>query len=58
MPVGTYIQKRKYDLCYERNGLRVCDFSLTFYSIVFFVGIILLWQALRVWRKQKEYESR
>jgi hypothetical protein len=42
MPVGTVIAKKKYEACYMRDGVTVCDFPWSFDSIVIAIGIASL----------------
>jgi hypothetical protein len=51
MPVGTSLKKRRWHLDYEKNGQRVDDFGVYFYSLVLGVGLgFVTWSVLR-WRQ-------
>jgi len=52
MPVGTYIRKEPGHFYYERNGDRVDDFPIPFYSLMLFLAAALLVWSLVVWRSQ------
>ena len=50
LPVGVQINKRKYDLSWERDGQVVDDFPLTFYVGACTVGGMLAFWAFLQWR--------
>jgi hypothetical protein len=49
MPAGTYINKERWRLSFERNGQRVDDFSIDFYLIILVGSIGCLCWGLRRW---------
>lgn len=53
MPVGTAIQKRKFELSYTRNGQKVHDFPLAFHLLWFGVSAVAAWMAFVWWRSDR-----
>jgi hypothetical protein len=52
MPVGTTIEKRKWEFSYLRNGVRVNDFPIYAYSAMFGIAFVcLLWAGLQLLRR-------
>ena len=39
MPVGTHLKKERWHLYYERDGRRVDDFPMVFYSVVLTIAM-------------------
>ncbi len=58
MPVGTTLQKTRWQLGYERDGKPANDFPIAFYSAAFGIALgfilwsFLQWRLLRKTRKQ------
>jgi len=53
MPVGTVIQKRKFELSYTRNGERVRDFPLGFHLLWFAISAVTACMAFAWWRSDR-----
>jgi len=53
MPVGTVIQKRKFELAYARNGQRVNDFPLGFQVLWIAVSLISGCVAFVWWKSER-----
>jgi hypothetical protein len=53
MPVGTVIQKKKFELSYLRNRQRVRDFPLGFHMLWFAVSTVFARGAFVWWRSQR-----
>ena len=52
MPIGTYIRKERGHFYYDRNGHRVDDFSVSFYTLMSALALALLIWSLSLWRAQ------
>lgn len=53
MPVGTYLNKQKWHLYYQRNEQRVDDFPIFFYQMTLGIALCcVLWSVL-LWRGQR-----
>jgi len=54
LPVGTRLEKRKWELSYLENGNRTSDFPLYAYSAMFGIaGGLLLWSGLLWYREYR-----
>ena len=54
MPVGTVIQKKKFELSYVRNGQRVSDFPLAFHVLWFAVSVVSGCVAFVWWKSERD----
>jgi hypothetical protein len=54
LPVGTSLKKQRWNLDYQRDGLRVNDFGLTFYLVVLTIGFGCLGWSVVLWRRQRQ----
>ena len=54
IPVGTYLRKTRWHVDYERDGRRVADFGLPFYSAVLAIGFGCLSGSILQWRRQRQ----
>lgn len=53
LPVGTYIEKKRWHVTYAINGRSINDFPSSFYGILFIVGLLLVgWSAFQ-WRSHR-----
>ncbi len=50
MPVGTVLNKQRWNLGYERDGAWVNDFGVTFYVVMLVIGFALLVASIVIWR--------
>src|SRR5258708_37534819 len=55
LPVGTRLEKRKWELSFLENGNRTSDFPLYFYSAMFAIaGGLLFWSGLLLYREHRQ----
>jgi hypothetical protein len=54
LPVGTSLEKTKWELGYSIDSQRISDFSMTFYEIVGFVGVGFCWWAVLLYWTGRE----
>jgi hypothetical protein len=54
MPVGTIIQKKKFELSYSRNGKRIHDFPVAFHILWFTVSAVSACIAFVWWKSGNE----
>jgi hypothetical protein len=54
LPIGTHLRKQRWHLDYERNGERVDDFPISFYSVTFGIAFSCLFWSFTLWRDRRQ----